>query len=82
MSRPPKTIREDEGFDQAVELMRSFGVRRLPIVDRKGKLRGLVTLDDIVEEIHKDVNAIADLLRRQRRQPKRASTAKPVEAAS
>ena len=41
MTPRPTSIREEEGFDKALELMLGAGVRRLPVVDRRGKLRGV-----------------------------------------
>jgi len=67
MTPDPRTIHEDEGFDRALELMRGENVRRLPVVDRHGKLRGIVSLDDIVEEIGVDMRAIAVVLKHQQR---------------
>jgi CBS domain-containing protein len=67
MTPEPRTIHEDEGFDRALELMRGENVRRLPVVDRHGKLRGIVSLDDIVEEIGVDMRTIAVLLKHQQR---------------
>ena len=67
MTPDPQTIHEDEGFDRALELMRGENVRRLPVVDRHGKLRGIVSLDDIVEEIGIDMRAISVLLKHQQR---------------
>jgi len=67
MTRNPRTIHEDEGFDRALELMRSENVRRLPVVDRHGKLRGIVSLDDLLEEIGADMRTIGVLLKHQQR---------------
>jgi CBS domain-containing protein len=67
MTPDPRTIHEDESFDRAIELMRGENVRRLPVVDRHGKLRGIVSLDDIVEEIGTDLRAILVLLKHQQR---------------
>jgi len=67
MTPDPRTIHEDEGFDRALELMRGENVRRLPVVDRHGKLRGIVSLDDIVEEIGVDMRAIAVVLKHHQR---------------
>jgi CBS domain-containing protein len=67
MTPDPRTIHEEEGFDRALELMRGENVRRLPVVDRHGKLRGIVSLDDMVEEIGVDMRAISVLLKHQQR---------------
>lgn len=67
MTRAPRMIHEDEGFDRALELMRGENVRRLPVVDRHGKLRGIVTLDDLLEQIGADMRTISVLLKHQQR---------------
>jgi CBS domain-containing protein len=67
MTPDPQTIHEDEGFDRALELMRGENVRRLPVVDRHGKLRGIVSLDDIIEEVGVDMRAISVILKHQQR---------------
>lgn len=76
MTRAPQTIREDEAFDKAVAVMRSAGVRRLPVVDNRGKLRGLVTLDDVVETLCRNMGTVAGVIERQQKAPKRAASPK------
>jgi CBS domain-containing protein len=41
--------REDEDALVSLKTMRRRGVRRLPVVDSAGTLRGIVTLDDLLE---------------------------------
>jgi len=65
MTKKPQTIREEEGFDRAIETMQSTGVRRLPVVDRDGKLRGLVSLDDIIGTLGENLRRTSGLLRHQ-----------------
>jgi CBS domain-containing protein len=43
------THREDDDVDEVLETMMSTGVRRMPLVDMDGHLRGMVTLDDLLE---------------------------------
>lgn len=47
MSRRPATCGEDEELFDAIETMRSRGVRRLPVVNDKGGLVGILAADDI-----------------------------------
>ncbi len=49
MSRPPITIRETVGVDEALRLMHSEQVRRLPVVDRRGKMVGIVSELDLLK---------------------------------
>jgi CBS domain-containing protein len=51
MTRDPITIRPEERLGEALVLMRSSQVRRLPVVDGKRTLLGLLTLGDIVRVI-------------------------------
>lgn len=72
MTRHPVSLREDEGLDRALELMAQHGVRRLPVVDADGRLRGLVSLDDLLGDICGDMRVIGRLLRSQQRRPELA----------
>lgn len=65
MTRHPVVLHEDEGFDRALALMAQAGVRRLPVVDRQGRLKGLVSLDDLLEDICGDMRVVGALLRAQ-----------------
>jgi len=49
MERNPVTISPDASFYDARKLIREEGIRHLPVVDKKGKLVGLVTDRDIRE---------------------------------
>jgi CBS domain-containing protein len=48
MSSPLITVHENESFAESLRLMRHHKIRRLPIVDEKGVLYGIVTADDII----------------------------------
>jgi diguanylate cyclase (GGDEF)-like protein len=48
MTPDPVTIRSDADLEQATELVRSRGFRRLPVVDASGKLVGIVTQTDLL----------------------------------
>jgi CBS-domain-containing membrane protein len=47
MSSNPLCCFEDQASDEAARLMEQHGVRRLPVLDRTGRLTGLVSLSDI-----------------------------------
>lgn len=47
-------------------LMRTHGVRRLPIVDEKGAIAGVVSSDDVLELLAKELGALAKVSRHQR----------------
>jgi len=48
MTPDPITISDDAAIDDALKLMRDRKVRRLPVVDKKGKLVGIVAEKDIL----------------------------------
>jgi CBS domain-containing protein len=53
---------EDASIPSALRLMRDGPFRRLPIVDQKGVLVGLVTLDDVLIAIGREFGEIASLI--------------------
>ena len=48
MSEPAVTITPDTSFQDALKLMRDHRFRRLPVVDKKGKLVGIVSERDLL----------------------------------
>ena len=56
------TIEEDAGIFDAIKLMTSKGIRRLPVIDKFGGLAGIVTLDDLLLMMAKESFSIAMLL--------------------
>ena len=51
MTRGPRTIREDERIEDALNIMLTGGHRHLPIVDAAGALVGIVSIRDILIHI-------------------------------
>jgi acetoin utilization protein AcuB len=49
MSRPPITVRDNVGVEEALRLMHSEDVRRLPVVDNHGKMVGIVSELDLLK---------------------------------
>ncbi len=47
MSTPVKTVREDSALNDAVCLMESARVRRVPVVDGAGAVCGMFSLADL-----------------------------------
>ena len=58
MSSPALTITGDRPVAQAASTMLAEGINRLPVVDAKGLLVGLVTRGDLVRAFTRDDNAI------------------------
>lgn len=59
------TCREDEGILECVRRMRIKGIRRMPVVDSRGGLVGIVTVDDILQLLAEEMNAIGKLIERE-----------------
>lgn len=62
MTREVCTIRKDTGIFDAIQQMKSSGVRRLPVVDAGGRLVGLITLDDIIRLLARELGEIARII--------------------
>ncbi|OPX69222.1 MAG: Inosine-5'-monophosphate dehydrogenase [Methanoregulaceae archaeon PtaB.Bin056] len=50
MTRQPITAGEDISMEQALETMYTSKVERLPVVDKGGRLLGIITMQDILEK--------------------------------
>jgi CBS domain-containing protein len=62
MTQKPILVWEDEDLADALKRMRSFGIRRMPVVDRSGILQGIITLDDVLEFLQEQVADMSILL--------------------
>jgi CBS domain-containing protein len=60
--RNPTVIREDQGILDATKILSRRGVRRLPVVDAKGKLVGILALDDLLMLLGSEMGHIASAL--------------------
>jgi signal-transduction protein with cAMP-binding, CBS, and nucleotidyltransferase domain len=63
MTCPVATIRQDEGVYNATQQMMQLSVRRLPVVDDLGRLVGLVSLDDLLLLLGRELHNIAEGIR-------------------
>jgi CBS domain-containing protein len=52
MSKNPKTVLPDTLIDDATQIMHSTGFNRLPVVDKTGKLVGIVARADIIASLY------------------------------
>lgn len=62
MSPFPTTIPEEASVEEALEVMRGTGVRRLPVVRGDGALVGILTLDDLVSLLAAELGAVQDVV--------------------
>jgi len=61
------TAKSRDGVFETIQLMRTEGIRRAPIVDATGALVGIVSLDDLLELLAEELGNLASLLRQERR---------------
>ncbi|MDT8403745.1 CBS domain-containing protein [Sulfuriflexus sp.] len=67
MSYELATVDESASLMDAVKLMQSKGVRRLPVVNGQGYLVGILTVDDLVEIVSEELGAVAGLISKELR---------------
>jgi CBS domain-containing protein len=63
MSAPVLSLRDEDGFLEALDKMSAGGVRRAPVLDRDGRLKGLVSVDDLVPLLARELAKIGALIR-------------------
>jgi CBS domain-containing protein len=57
-------VRETDGIERVLELMRAHGVRRLPVVDGSGALVGLAAADDLLQLFGQQLSGLAAVVER------------------
>lgn len=67
MTRDPIRAWEDDSLLDVLKRMRSYGIRRIPVVDASELLAGIITFDDLVEQVADEVRDLATLIGRERR---------------
>lgn len=65
MSSDLVTARENDGLYETLQRMRAKGARRMPVVDAKGVLAGIVTADDLLDLLADELTTLARLLSRE-----------------
>lgn len=65
MSFELATVREQDGIWETIEFMHSKGVRRLPVLAADGSLAGIVTVDDLLELLSGELNALSGIVKRE-----------------
>lgn len=58
----PVTVREQASMFDALALMRTKGVRRVIVTDERGLLQGVLALDDVIEAVAEQMQAISKAL--------------------
>ncbi|HEY7303779.1 MAG TPA: CBS domain-containing protein [Bryobacteraceae bacterium] len=60
------TVSEDQGLFETIEQMKRKGIRRLPVVDSRGVLLGIVTVDDLLEFLGMHLTELSKVIARER----------------
>ncbi|MBI4588938.1 MAG: CBS domain-containing protein [Candidatus Rokubacteria bacterium] len=64
MRKNPAVIREDKGILDATRILGAKGLRRLPVVDKRGKLVGIIALDDLLMLLGSEMGNVASAVAR------------------
>jgi CBS domain-containing protein len=64
-AREVVTVNAGFNVDRALEIMSEAGVRRAPVVDGRGALVGIVTIDDLIETLAARLIGVVAVIRKQ-----------------
>lgn len=59
------SVAESEGVIATIRLMRTHGIRRIPVVDGEGRLVGIVSADDMLDLLAEELAELAKIAPRQ-----------------
>jgi len=62
MTKELRVVAVDAAIEDTLRQMREGGVRRLPVVDARGELLGIVSVDDIVELLAGEIGNVGRIL--------------------
>ena len=63
MSMQPVVASESDAIDLALRTMRRAGVRRLPVVNGRGEVVGVLSLDDLLEFVAREMESLSGAVR-------------------
>jgi CBS-domain-containing membrane protein len=63
MAAPLATVRDSDDILDALARMREHGVRRLPVLDDAGHLSGIVAVDNLLEALAEQLDAVVRVLK-------------------
>lgn len=72
MTAEVSTVREQDDVLDALRLMRAKGVRRLPVTGAGGVLVGILSLDDVLEDVAEQMADLARAIASERKHEARA----------
>jgi CBS domain-containing protein len=74
MSTELVTVREDESLSDTLKRMCALGIRRVPVVNDRGGLEGILSIDDLVEQVCEELTDITKLISWQQKREKEQRT--------
>lgn len=63
MATPLATVRDSDDILDALARMREHGVRRLPVLDDDGHLSGIVAVDNLLEALAEQLDAVVRVIK-------------------
>jgi CBS domain-containing protein len=66
MNMQPVTVSDSDSIEDALQVMRRMGVRRLPVVGGAGELAGVLSLDDVIDALAEEIANVAGAIRNER----------------
>jgi len=66
MTQPPVTVDVADPVERALGEMRRIGVRRVPVVGKRGELIGVLSLDNVLEVLAGELRNLAGSMRHER----------------
>jgi CBS domain-containing protein len=76
MTSPAITVDPEASLEEAAGLMHRYAVKRLPVVDRRGRVVGIVTRMDVLRALFEEADAMPPDVRRMVRARRRETTPK------
>ena len=63
MTREPLTAADDDGITETLRRMRRMGVRRVPVVGPGGKVSGVLSIDDVLNHVVRQLSDVSGSMR-------------------
>ena len=60
-------VNDEDGVWQTIERMADRSMRRSPVVGSRGRLVGLITIDDLIDLLAEELSGLATLINREQR---------------
>ena len=74
MSTELVTVRENDSLSDTLKRMCALGIRRVPVVNNRGALVGILSVDDLVEQVCEELTDITSLIAWQQKREKQERT--------